>query len=108
MKASTKAIHFLESLSMPGGPKAGQALKLATFQKQFVKGALADGVNVACLSIGHNNAKTAPSVGIALGAVNGVWDGQTRREILIAAQTRDQARIGSNPVWLVLFQNPLD
>ena len=55
MKASTKAIRFLESLSIPEGPKAGQAVKLAPFQKQFVKGALADGVNVACLSIGRGN-----------------------------------------------------
>ena len=29
MKASTKAIRFLESLSIPEGPKAGQAVKLA-------------------------------------------------------------------------------
>lgn len=93
MKASTKAIRFLQTLAIPEGPKAGQAVKLAPFQKQFVKGALADGVNVACLSIGRGNAKTAVSAGIALGAVKGVWDRQPRREILIAARTRDQARI---------------
>lgn len=93
MKASTKAIRFLESLSIPEGPKAGQKVKLAPFQKQFVKGALADGVNVAVLSIGRGNAKTALSAGIALGAVMGEWDRQPRREILIAARTRDQARI---------------
>ena len=72
MKASTKAIRFLESLSIPEGPKAGQSVKLAPFQKQFVKGALADGINVACLSIGRGNAKTALSAGISLGAVKGV------------------------------------
>lgn len=38
MKPSTKAIRFLESLSIPEGPKAGQKVKLAPFQKQFVKG----------------------------------------------------------------------
>ncbi|OWV49688.1 hypothetical protein CDZ96_04745 [Mameliella alba] len=85
--------RFLESLSIPEGPKAGQAVKLAPFQKRFVKGALADGVNVACLRIGRGNAKTAPSAIIALGAVKCVWDRQPRREILIAARTRDQARI---------------
>jgi|GEM_PF-5342992 len=73
MKASTKAIRFLESLSVPEGPKAGQAVKLAPFQKKFVKGALTDGINVACLSIGRGNAKTALSTGIALGAVKGEW-----------------------------------
>jgi phage terminase large subunit-like protein len=68
-------------------------MKLAPFQKQFTKGALEDGINVAILSIGRGNAKTALSAGIALGAIMGKWDAQPRREILIAARTRDQARI---------------
>ncbi|MEO3415733.1 terminase TerL endonuclease subunit [Roseovarius sp. CAU 1744] len=93
MKASTKAIRFLETLKIPEGPKAGEPLKLAPFQKQFVKGALVDGVNVAVLSIGRGNAKTALSAGIALGACMGKWDDQPRREIIIAARTRDQGRI---------------
>ncbi|MGJ8586975.1 MAG: terminase TerL endonuclease subunit [Yoonia sp.] len=93
MKPSSKAIRFLETLCIPEGPKAGERIKLAPFQRQFVKGALATGVNVAVLSIGRGNAKTALSAGIALGAVMGKWDTQPRREILIAARTRDQARI---------------
>jgi phage terminase large subunit-like protein len=93
MKSSTKAIRFLESLSIPEGPKAGQLVRLAPFQRQFVKGALADGVNVGVLSVGRGAGKSALSAGIALGAVMGVWDRQPRREILIAARTRDQARI---------------
>lgn len=93
MKHSIKAIRFLERLSIPEGPKAGQSLKLAPFQKQFVRGALAPKVNVACLSIGRGNAKTALSAGIALGALLGEWDQQPNREVLIAARTRDQARI---------------
>lgn len=93
MKASTKAIRFLESLKIPEGQRAGHPVKLAPFQKQFVKGALADDVNVAVLSIGRGNAKTALSAGIGLGSLLGEWDNQPRREILIAARTRDQARI---------------
>jgi phage terminase large subunit-like protein len=94
MLASTKAIRFLEQqLEIPEGPLAGCRLKLATFQKRFVKGALANGVSVAALSIGRGNAKTALSAGLALGALLGEWDPQPRREIPIAARTRDQARI---------------
>jgi hypothetical protein len=37
MKASIKAIRFLETLAIPEGPKAGQLIKLAPFQKKFVK-----------------------------------------------------------------------
>ena len=40
MMASTKAVRFLERLEVPEGPLAGRALKLAPFQKQFVRGAL--------------------------------------------------------------------
>lgn len=93
MKTPAKAIQFLQSLRIPEGPSAGKPLKLAPFQKQFVNGALDEAVNVAVLSIGRGNAKTALSSGIALGALLGEWDKQPRREILIAARTRDQAKI---------------
>jgi phage terminase large subunit-like protein len=68
-------------------------VRLAPFQKQFVQGALADRVDVGVLSIGRGNAKTALSAGVALGAILGVWDVQPAREVVIAARTRDQARI---------------
>ncbi len=93
MTPAQKAIRFLETLTIPEGAAAGKKLVLAPFQKKFVKGALAKGVNVAVLSIGRGNAKTALSAGLALGALIGEWDRQPRREILIAARTRDQARI---------------
>lgn len=86
------AIRFLETLKIPEGRLAGQPLKLAEFQRKFVRGALADGVMVAVLSIGRGNAKTALSAGLALGALKGVWDSQPKREILFAARNRDQAK----------------
>ena len=108
MKASTKAIRFLESLAIPEGPMAGQPVKLAPYQRQFVKGALADGVSVAVLSIGRGNGKSALSAGIALGAVMGEWERQPRREILIAARTRDQARIAFDFVVGFILSLPED
>lgn len=94
--AAQAAIEFMESLEIPEGPSAGQPIQLAPFQKQFVEGALADETQVAVLSIGRGNAKTALSSGIALGALLGAWDAQPRREIIIAARTRDQGRIAFN------------
>ncbi|GEP54180.1 terminase TerL endonuclease subunit [Reyranella soli] len=91
------AIAFLERLRVPEGPRAGQPLRLAPFQRQFVGGALSDDVSVAALSIGRGNAKTALSAGIGLGALLGkLGDGQPKREIVIGARTRDQGRIGWN------------
>lgn len=48
---------------------------------------------VGVLSIGRGNAKTALAAGLALGSVMGIWDTQPRREIVLAARNRDQARI---------------
>ena len=93
MKASTSAIRFIEGLRIPEGPRSGRPLKLAPFQKQFVRGALAEDVMTGVLSVGRGNAKTALASGIALGAMLGTWDRQPKREILIAARTRDQAAI---------------
>ena len=96
MTAAAKALSFLERLEIPEGPLAGQRLRLAPFQGQFVEGALADDVGVAALSIGRGNAKTALSAGLALGALLGEWDPQPRREVVLAARTRDQARVAWN------------
>ena len=91
--AAQAVTAFLETLTIPEGPLAGETLKLAEYQERFVRGALADGVNIACLSVGRGNAKTAISAGIALSSLLGIGDPQPRRLIVIAARTRDQARI---------------
>ncbi|SDL79837.1 terminase large subunit domain-containing protein [Paracoccus chinensis] len=61
-----------------------------------MNGALDPANNVAVLSIGRGNAKTALSAGLALGALLGVWDSQPKRDIILAARTRDQAQIAWN------------
>lgn len=99
------AIAFLERLKIPEGPRAGQKLRLADFQKKFVRGALDPENMVAVLSIGRGNAKTALAAGLALGSVMGEWDRQPRREVLLAARNRDQAKIAFN--FLVGFVNSL-
>lgn len=86
------AIAFLQTLRIPEGPKAGQALILAEYQKRFVRGAMAQDVMVGLLSIGRGNAKTALAAGLGLGALMGIWDNQPKREIIIAARNRDQAK----------------
>lgn len=91
-ETAERAIAFLETLKIPEGKKAGEPLRLAEFQKRFVRGALADGVMVGVLSIGRGNSKTATSAGLALGALMGIWDNQPKREILFCARNRDQSK----------------
>jgi phage terminase large subunit-like protein len=88
-----QVIDFIESLKVPEGPRAGQNVRLAPFQKKFIRGAMASKVLVGVLSVGRGNGKSTLTAGIALGSLIGVWDDQPRREILVAARTRDQAQI---------------
>lgn len=96
MGDAQKALDFLAGLEVPEGRNAGQMVRLAPFQKRFVRGALKRSTSVAVLSIGRGNGKTALSSGLALGSLLGIWDDQPRRDILLAARTRDQARIAWN------------
>ncbi|SDJ34111.1 Phage terminase-like protein, large subunit, contains N-terminal HTH domain [Bradyrhizobium sp. Rc2d] len=90
---SENAIKFLESLKIPEGPLAGKPIRLADFQKRFIRGALADGVSIAGLSVGRGAGKTMLGSGLALAALLGKIDKQPRREVIVAAKTRDQGRI---------------
>lgn len=93
-----RALSFLGLLTVPEGRTAGKPLKLAEFQRKFVRGALAPGVMVGVLSIGRGGAKTALSAGLALADLVGALepDPQPKREILFAARNRDQARTAFN------------
>lgn len=93
--AGMRAIAFLGLLTVPQGKKAGKHLKLAAFQRKFIKGAFAPGVMVGVLSIGRGNAKTALAAGLAFAELVGALDEnpQPGREIIFAARNRDQAKI---------------
>lgn len=88
-----KAVSFLQSLEVCEGPRAGRKLKLAPFQVEFIKNALAKETAVACLSVARGSGKSALSAGLALGALVGAFDTQPRRSVIIAARTRDQAAV---------------
>ncbi|KEJ88457.1 terminase [Sulfitobacter donghicola DSW-25 = KCTC 12864 = JCM 14565] len=90
---SLAAISFLEKLIIPEGKMAGKPVKLASYQRQFICGALAPSVMIGCLSIGRGNGKTALSAGLALADVMGELTDQPKREVILAARNRDQAKI---------------
>jgi len=92
-KEAAAALRFLPRLIVPEGRTAGRRLKLAGFQKDFIRGALAKDTAAGVLSIGRGNAKTALSAGIALGHLVGEIAPQPRREVIFAARNRDQAKI---------------
>jgi phage terminase large subunit-like protein len=91
-KEAMAALKYLPRLIVPEGRMAGKPLRLAKYQKEFVKGAYAKDVNVGLLSIGRGNAKTALAAGLALGHLVGEIAPQPKREIIFAARNRDQAK----------------
>lgn len=93
MKTATRIKRFAETLSVPTGRLSGQPIKLAPYQKRFVDGAFADGINVGVLSVGRGNGKSTLSGMLALGELLGKWSDAAEREILIAAKTQQQAQI---------------
>ena len=94
-KQAAAAISFIENLLIPEGKMAGRKVKLAKYQRQFVNGAMKPDVMVACLSIGRGNGKTALSAGVALAEVMGALEDepQPKREVIMCARNRDQAKV---------------
>ncbi|WP_422028870.1 terminase large subunit domain-containing protein [Roseovarius sp.] len=92
-KDAMAALRFLPQLTIPEGRLAGRRLKLASYQKDFVRGAFAKDVATGVLSVGRGAAKTALSAGVSLGHLVGEIAPQPRREIIFAARNRDQAKI---------------
>jgi phage terminase large subunit-like protein len=93
-----RACQFLALLRIPEGKNAGKPLKLAKFQKSFVKGTFRPDVMVGVLSIGRGNAKAALAAGLGLAELVGALEEapQPKREIILAARNRDQARTAFN------------
>ena len=89
---ATAAIRYLSRLTVPEGRLAGRQLRLATYQRDFIRGAFAKDVSVGLLSIGRGNSKTATAAGLALGHLVGAFAWQPKREIIFAARNRDQAK----------------
>jgi phage terminase large subunit-like protein len=87
------AVQFLESLTVTEGPRAGKPVKLAPFQRQWVKKSLAKKTQIGILSVARGGGKSTLSAGLALGHLVGAWGEEPRRQIIIAARSRDQARI---------------
>jgi len=96
MKRANLVKRFCRSLKVPTGRLAGESVKLAPYQVQFIDGAFADGINVGVLSVGRGNGKSSISAMLCVGELVGAWSDAPEREVIIAARTQEQARIAWN------------
>ena len=89
-----KALYdYIESLTVTQGAHAGQAFTLLAWQRRFLRGAFADGVHTAALSVARGNGKTTLVGAIGAAAVNGPL-AQNNSEVLLVASSFQQAKIG--------------
>ena len=86
-------LTYLSGLTITQGRLAGQPFKVLPWQRRFVRGAFAPGVQSAALSVGRGNGKTALLSGIAAATLDGPL-AMPRSETIIVASSFEQARIG--------------
>ena len=94
-------IRYLGGLTATQGDGAGDPFRVLHWQRRFIRGAFAQGVETAALSIGRGNGKTALVAAIAAATVNGPIS-QPRAESLLVASSFSQARIAFDHVLAFL------
>ena len=103
---ASKTLDFIRSLRIPEGPLHGQNFSLAPFQEDFIRGVLAPDTMTAMLSVGRGQGKSMLSAALALAHLMGVSDDQPRRQVIIAARVKEQARISWEYVQAIVLQLP--
>ena len=90
---SMKALEsYLSGLTVSQGRRAGEPFVVLPWQRRFVRGAFAPGVQLAGLSVARANGKTALLSGIAAATLDGPL-AVPRGEAVIVASSFEQARI---------------
>ena len=98
---SGQVIDYLGGLKVTQGAGIGQNLALFPWEKRFIRGALASGVEESALSVGRGNGKTALISALAVAALDGPL-ATVRGETVVVASSFDQARISYEHVLAFL------
>lgn len=83
---------YLGGLIVSQGEGVGRPLRLMPWQRDFIRGAFAPGVQIAALTMGRGNGKTALAAGIASAYLDGPL-AQPRGQCIVAAASLNQARV---------------
>ena len=68
---AAKTILYLGGLTVTQGRRAGDPLTVLPWQRRFITGAFAEGVQSAALSVGRGNGKSTILSGIAAATLDG-------------------------------------
>lgn len=108
MTRADKIIRFIESYCrVPEGALVGQPLRLAEFQKQFIRDTYDNpaGTRRAILSIARKNGKTGLIAGLLLAHLVGP-EARQNSQIVSGAMSRDQAALVFNLAAKMVQQSP--
>ena len=83
---------YLEGLEVSQGRRAGEPFRVLAWQRRFIRGAFAPGVQSAAVSLGRGGGKTSLLSGIAAATLDGPL-AVPRGETVIVASSFEQARI---------------
>ena len=86
-------ITYLAGLTISQGRLAGQPFTVLPWQRRFIRGAFAPGVQSAALSVARGNGKTSLLSAIACATLDGPL-AVPRGETIIVASSFEQAKIG--------------
>ena len=92
LHTSKQVIDYLTTLKVTQGAGIGQNLDLFGWEKRFLRGALAPGVEESALSVARGNGKTTLVAALAVAALAGPL-ATPRGETVIVASSFDQAKI---------------
>lgn len=93
VKESTQIIRWIEKhCVIPEGPKVGQPVKLAPFQKKWIREIYDSPTRLAIISVGRKNAKTALAAFLLLAHLCGPKY-QYNSQLYSTAKSRDQAAL---------------
>ena len=89
-----KTRRYIEGLTLSGGDLDGEPFRVLPWERRFLRGALAAGVQTAAISVGRGNGKSALVAAIAAAVVDpeGPLHG-SRREVVCVGPSFEQSRI---------------
>ncbi|MDE2814303.1 MAG: terminase large subunit [Gemmatimonadota bacterium] len=88
-----QVIRYLGGLTVSQGSAAGSPLEVLPWQRRFLKGALADGVGEAALSMARGGGKSTLMAGLGMAFIDAPEVAQPASEVTIIAASEKQGRV---------------
>ena len=90
--SGAKILSYISELTVTEGEQAGRKFRVLPWQKKFIKGIFAEGVEVAALSVARGNGKSTVIAAIASAYLDGPL-ARDRTEIVCLAGSPNQAKL---------------